>query len=319
MRNFTPLDDLKTKIKGPVFSVITPFREQDDEIDYPTLDRYLKKIYDAGGRIFYVMGYNSRYSELSWEEIKCLNTFVTCTVKGIDPDTIVIVADPLHCSTATSLDFAKHAENIGADIISLIFREKFYSNEQVYKHYATIAEQVNIGILIHEMPFISGHGGHTIHWPVELLDQLANIENVVAIKEDAKDDDYSHDVISTIKDRVSIIISGGGKRQWLDFADLGCHAWLNGIGVFEPVLAVAFWRARQVGDHDKCNAIIEKIEIPFFEKVVHRYSWHLGIKAAMEARGVMQRHERMPMMALPDEAYQEVRNLIESLPISELI
>lgn len=250
------LQTLRSKIRGPVFSIVTPFREQDDEIDYPVLERYLQRIYDAGGRIFYVMGYNSRYSELSWDEIKTLNTFVTRTVKGFDSETIVIVADPLHCSSAVSLEFAKHAELIGADMISLIFREKYYSNEQVYKHYSMIAEQLDIGILIHEMPFISGHGGHTINWPIELLDQLVDIENVVAIKEDAKDDDYSRKVISTIKDRVSIIISGGGKRQWIQFADLGCQAWLNGIGVFEPKLAIAFWRAKQNGNDSLCNEII---------------------------------------------------------------
>jgi len=313
------LEALKSQINGPVFSVITPFRESDDEVDYPVLERYLHKIYDAGGRIFYVMGYNSRFSELSWDEIKTLNTFVTRTVKGIDSNAIVIVADPLHCSTAVSLEFAKHAELVGADMISLIFREKHYSNEQVYKHYSMIAEQINIGILIHEMPFISGHGGHTMNWPVELLDMLADIQNVIAIKEDAKDDKYSHDVISTIKDRVAIIISGGGKRQWLDFADLGCQAWLNGIGVFEPRLAVAFYNARQAGNHKLCDEIIEKIEVPFFDKVVSKYGWHLGIKAAMEVRGVMQRHERMPMLALTDKEYQDVVSTIDKLPVDNIL
>jgi 4-hydroxy-tetrahydrodipicolinate synthase len=313
------LTELKARIQGPVFSVITPFCPEDDEIDYPALKSYLHRIYDAGGRIYYVMGYNSRYSELSWEEIKTLNTFVIRTVKGIDPEAIVCVADPLHCSTSVSLEFARHAQLTGADMISLIFREKYYSNDQVFNHYARIADQVDIGILIHEMPFISGHGGHTINWPVELLDRLCDLERVVAIKEDAKDDDYSYEVIAKIRDRVSIIISGGGKRQWLRFADHGCQAWLNGIGVFEPRLAVAFWNARQSGDQALCDEIINKIEVPFFERVVGRYGWHLGAKAAMEARGVMQRYERMPMLALTDSEYQDVASVIRELPIDELL
>ena len=61
------------------------------------------------------------------------------------------------------------------------------------------------------MPFISGKGGHTINWPIELLDNLADFNNIVAIKEDAKNDDYSHEVINKIKDRVSIVISGEVK------------------------------------------------------------------------------------------------------------
>ena len=49
------------------------------------------------------------------------------------------------------------------------------------------------------MPFISGHGGHTINWPIELLDNIADIPNVIAIKEDAKDDIYSQNVIECLK------------------------------------------------------------------------------------------------------------------------
>jgi len=309
------LDDLQTKIKGPIFSVVVPFRPKDDEIDFSALEGYLEYAYSSGARNFYVMGYNSRFSELSWEEIKVLNTFVTRVVKSYGCDTIVIVADPLHCSTATSKDFCRHAENIGADIISLIFREKYYSNEQVLKHYSMCAMSSDIGILVHEMPFISGHGGHTINWPVELLDQLADIENIIAIKEDAKDDDYSHEVISTIQDRLRIIISGGGKRQWLQFAELGCQSWLNGIGVFEPKLAITFWEAYQQGDQKTWEKIINDIEEPFFEKIVDKYGWHLGIKAALEVRGHMRRYERMPMLSLSDKQYKVIAEYMGQLPI----
>ena len=128
------LEKLKEKIKGPVFSIITPFKEN-QSIDFESLGEYLNQIYNSGGRIFFVMAYNSRFSELSWEEIKQLNEFVTKFVKKIDTSNIVIVADPLHCSTDVSIDFCNHAEQIGADLISLIFREKFYSEEQVFQHY----------------------------------------------------------------------------------------------------------------------------------------------------------------------------------------
>ena len=90
------------------------------------------------------------------------------------------------------------------------------------------------------MPFISGLGGHTVNWPISLLDKLADIQNLIAIKEDAKDDKYSYEVINCLKERLSIIISGGGKRQWLRFAEIGCESWLNGIGVFEPSLPIIF-------------------------------------------------------------------------------
>lgn len=309
---------LKDRIKGPVFSIMTPFLPN-DEIDFLTLEKYLEKIYNGGGRIFYVMGYNSRFSELSWDEIKLLSSFVTQKVKSLDKNNIMIVADPLHCPTKVSIEFAQHAENIGADIISLIFREKLYFEEQVYEHYKMVADSADIGILIHEMPFLSGYGGHPINWPVSLLDKIADIPNVIAVKEDAKDDDYSKEVVETIKDRVAIIISGGGKRQWMQFADAGCQAWLNGIGVFEPRLAVKFWELYQAGDKEGYMRIINEIEVPFFEHGVKKFGWHLTIKAAMEHRGIMSRHERMPLKELSDADAAKVAEFMSKLPIEELI
>lgn len=290
---------LRDRIQGPVYSVITPFTA-DERIDYETLERYLERVYAGGGRIFYVMAYNSRYSELSWEEIKALNAFVVRTVKAFGDDVIAIVADPLHCPTSVSMEFCRHAEAIGADLISLIFREKVYTNEQVLKHYQLCAGAADIGILIHEMPFISGLGGHTINWPVELLDAVADIENVIAIKEDAKEDDYSREVIETLRDRLAIVISGGGKRQWLRFAEQGCQAWLNGIGVFEPRIPPIFWDAWKRGDQALIERIITEVEEPFFAEIVGPFGWHLGIRGALEVRGLMPRFERMPMMPIPD-------------------
>ena len=310
-------EGLQSLIKGPVFSIVTPFREEDEAIDFQALENYLHRVYDAGGRIFYVMGYNSRFSELSWEEIKILNTFVVKTAKSLGPDVIVIVADPLHCSTQVSIDFCRHSEAIGADIISLIFREKIYCNEQVARHFEMCAASTGIGILIHEMPLISGKGGHTVNWPVDLLDRLADVPNIVSIKEDAKDDDYSREVITTVRDRMGIVISGGGKRQWLKFAALGCNSWLNGIGVFEPVLPVVFYKAYINGQQKIIDDIVTDIEIPFFEKCVEKFGWHLAIKSALEALGIMSRKERMPLMELGEPDHRIVADVIASLPISK--
>ncbi len=287
---------------GPVFSIVTPFNN-DLEIDFDALEAYISNAYKSGATQFYVMGYNSRFHELSWDEIKILNHNVTKIVKNLNKNNLVIVADPLHCPTDISVEFAVEAKKSGADMISLIFREKFYSNDQVIEHFNYIDKRSDINILIHEMPFISGLGGHTVNWPVDLLDQLADLDSITAIKEDAKNDDYSHEVIKKIKDRVSIVISGGGKRQWMQFADLGCQNWLNGIGVFEPKLAVNFWKAWNQNDMEFCNNMINDVEIPFFSELVSKFGWHLTIKAALEVVGHFPRTERLPMLPINEDDF----------------
>ena len=309
----------RIKIEGPVFSILTPFNPKNDEIDFEALENYIQKIFDAGGQVFYVMAYNSRYSQLTFDEIKVLNSFVCRKAKELSSYNVVIVADPPHCATKHSIEFAQHAESCGADMISLIVRERFYFEDQIYQHFKMINDASEIGILIHEMPFLNGLGGPIVNWPLSLLDRVADLSNVIAIKEDAKDDHYSKDAIELLKDRLSIIISGGGKRQWLRFAGQGCQAWLNGIGVFEPRLATTFWDAWNKGDQDIINKIINDIEAPFFEHGVKKFGWHLTIKVALEHFGIMSQHDRMPLMPLPEYEALKFIKVLEKLPINELI
>ena len=51
-----------------------------------------------------------------------------------------------------------------------------------------INDACSVGILIHEIPLFNGLGGPIVQWPLPLLDQVADLSNVIAIKEDSNDD-----------------------------------------------------------------------------------------------------------------------------------
>ena len=121
---------LKNKIKGPIYSIITPFTEK-EEIDYESLSNYIDYLYNGGARIFYSMAFNTRYLLMSNQEIMDINQFVIKKVKSLDENNIVIVGDPLNCSTKTSIQFAKHAKENGADVISLIYRAYFVEGRNI--------------------------------------------------------------------------------------------------------------------------------------------------------------------------------------------
>ena len=57
-----------------------------------------------------------------------------------------------------------------------------------------------------------------VNWSLSLLNRVAGLNNIIAIKEDAKDDAYSKEVIKTLRERISIIISGGGSNSGCAFA-----------------------------------------------------------------------------------------------------
>jgi len=309
------LNDIRKKLVGPIFPIITPFKETgNNEVDHDSIRNYIDFLYDSGARNFYVMTYNGRFSLLSWDEMKAVNETVTKHVKKKDPSCVVIVADPMTNPTNVSIDFAQHAESVGADVISLIFMERYHFDNQVYDHFKKVSDSVRMGILIHEQD-MDGIRGKT-RYPLELLDRLADIENVIALKEDSKDALYSEQVIEKIKDRVNIVISGRGKRQYIHFNNMGCHAHLVGIGSFLPKVAVNFHTNYNLGNLQACWQIINELERPFFE-VGMKFGWHPVLKSAMQEMGIMSRVERPPLCSLPQNQHAEVKKVLSQMRQSE--
>ena len=103
---------LKDKIKGPIFSIITPFKNGGKDIDYESLENYIQFLYNNGAKIFYAMAFNTRYLIMNEEEIFKVNECVISKIKSFnDNQTIIIVGDPLDCSTATSIKFVSPENN----------------------------------------------------------------------------------------------------------------------------------------------------------------------------------------------------------------
>ena len=261
------------------------------------------------------MAFNTRYLLMTNQEIMDINQFIIEKVKSLDDNNIVIVGDPLNCSTKTSIKFAKHARDNGADVISLIYRAYLFFDEHVYNHYKAVADAVpDIGILFHEMPFMKGIPQHQDgSWSMGLLNKLADIPSVVAMKEDAKDDEYTRSIVDLISDRVAIVVSGNGLQQWSKVSDK-CAAWLPGIGNLWPKKELEFYEAHLKGDKEKCDQIIEKIEKPFFW-VKDNLSWHLGIKSALKILGIMERYERMPYQPLNEKQHKMVEEVVDKINI----
>ncbi len=302
--------NLKDRLTGCFYTIFTPFLENED-IDYENLEKYLTILYKQGARKFYAMAYNSRYSQLNDSEIYELNEFCIKTVKHLNNDNIVIVGDPIHGSTKNSTEFAMHAKDTGADLISLIVREKYFDDEQVIEHYSQIGKASNIPILVHEMPFLSGYDGKQMHWPHTLIKSLIKVPQIIALKEDAKDYDMAKAALS-LEPNIRIIIAGT-KNKLMQYQKLGVQAYLNGISIIDASIGEKFWKAFQDNDEQTINFILDELEAPFFDNCAAKYGWHRANKALLQASGYMHRRDRMPLKHMSDKEFIEVQNIYKKI------
>ena len=302
-------ESLKKKLKGPIFSIITPFKKNEN-IDYQSLSKYIKYLYTRGARCFYVMVYNSRLSLLDEQEIIKLNLFVIKCAKKINKENVVICAEPYHTSTKKSIQLINIFSKNGADIVSLIFGEKFYSESQIFSHFKKINKLSKCKLLLHQQPFENGISSNppTINYSVKLLKRIAKLEKFIAMKEDAKNEKLTIDICKSIKNDLIIITSGGGKRQWLKAAKFGCQSWLSGISNLDPKIAIDFYEFYKKNEKNKITKIIKQLEDPFF-KIKNKYGWHLTIKAMLENKNIFKRFERSPLAHVENKAFKDIKKV----------
>ncbi|MEA2022402.1 MAG: 4-hydroxy-tetrahydrodipicolinate synthase, partial [Candidatus Caldatribacteriota bacterium] len=85
-------------------------------------------------------------------------------------------------STKETIELAKKAEELGFDAVMVVSPYYTKPNQiQLYNHFEKVAESVNINIMIYNIPIFAG-----VNVNPETLAKLAEIENIVAVKEEAE-------------------------------------------------------------------------------------------------------------------------------------
>ena len=296
-------------IAGVVIPLPTPFTERLD-VDHDALSRYVGWLIDHGIRTVMTTVGTSRFNLLTAEEVKAVNETV---VKAADGRALTIVANPPFGGTRQAIEFARHAEAVGADYFLAYFPDRYYGDENTCRYFEALAEAVErIEILIHEMPLRSGLGGAQVPYSESVLKRLLSAEKIVGLKEEALDAEHSNHLVEAFSSTAIIIGAGGGMSRYLerDF-DRGAKAYLGGIGGFVPQVELDFFDHLVAGRRGQAEEIVQTLEKPFFKGVVP-IGWHPALKAAIAAKDLLPTFERPPMKTLSSDECAQVKALLET-------
>ena len=289
------------KFDGPVFTVFTAFDEY-YKLDISATLKYVDFLLEHGVRHLYVMPYNSRYLQLSSEEILILNTSVIKHVK-LYSNADIIVSGPVECGTLKTLEFCEKALEAGCDYFASAFGEKYFSDNQILDHYGTITAKCK-SIIVHEQPLISGYNNSQMNWSISLLENVSSLDGIVAFKEDTKSLEFGKMILD--KKLSTQMIFAGRKSLLAPLSNYGLSAYLNGISIVNPKIAFIFWELVQSKNPERLDEFVRKIDDPFWEGPVKKFGWHRVNKASLEYHGLMHRRDRMPLPHLTDEEYKDL-------------
>jgi 4-hydroxy-tetrahydrodipicolinate synthase len=290
-----------TKFDGPVFTVFTAFG-QNNELDIPATLKYVDFLLEHNVRHLYIMPYNSRYLQLSSEEILLLNISVIKHVK-LNSNADIIVSGSVECSTAKTIEFCDKAFEAGTDFFASAFGEKYFSDNQILDHYGALTDKFQ-SIIVHEQPLISGYNSTQMNWPVSLIDDISSLNGIVAFKEDTKSFEFGKMILD--KKLSTQMIFAGRKSLLAPLSNYGLSAYLNGISIINPKIAFIFWELVKSKNSKKLDEFVRTIDNPFWEGPVKKYGWHRVNKASLECFGLMSRRDRMPLPALKGDEFSEL-------------
>jgi 4-hydroxy-tetrahydrodipicolinate synthase len=297
-------------IKGPVYPVVTPFTN-DGSVDRNGLKNYIEYLVSNGAKNILVTVGTSRFNLLSKDEMKDVNKVVSTTTQDKDVCTIVSGPGPHTGSTQENIDFATHANSVGADAIMLLYPERWYGMDPIIKFFRDIGQSTDMPILAHTFPMRDGFGsGKEQYFDVELLDELLKIDNFVGIKEESKNREISDAICAEYSDKMSVIIGGGGMSRYLTDSELGATAYLTGIGSFLPEVAENFYELVNQDKKQQAKTIIEEYEEPYFDTAVSM-GWHRALKETLYQLDIIEPFERNPLQRVNEKNVDKLTDILD--------
>jgi 4-hydroxy-tetrahydrodipicolinate synthase len=281
---------------GAMVALITPF--QGGEIDFRTLDELIDFQLENGIDAISPCGTTGESPTLSHPEHKQVIERVVKAVRGNVP----VIAGAGSNSTAEAIELTAFSKKVGADATLQVC--PYYNKptqEGFYQHFRAIAEEVDLPIVLYNIPGRCGAG-----LTPETIARLAEIENIVAIKEATG----SLDQASEIALRCDITIISGDDSMTLPLASVGGKGVISVVANIVPADVKAMTDLILEGDFKSALKWHKKL-FALSKGMLTLATNPIPIKAAMAMLNMMSEELRLPMTPLEDSKKEILRQTLQ--------
>lgn len=275
--------------KGVGTALITPFKK-DGSIDYETLKKIIDIQIENNIDAIIIAGTTGETSTLTHEEH--MNLIKEC-IKYVDKR-IPVIAGTGSNNTKTAINNSKEAEQLGADGLLIVtpYYNKTTQNGLI-NHYKKISEQVNIPIILYNVPSRTGLNiePNTVK---ELVEQTNNIKG---IKEASGNINNIIEIKNLLGDKINIY--SGNDDQIVPILSLG------GVGVISVISNILPKETHELvenylkGNIEKSRK--EQIKMLKLIKALFIETNPIPIKKAMEEMKLINGTLREPLVELEEE------------------
>lgn len=282
--------------KGAIVAIVTPFRG--GKIDEEALKELIELQIENGTNGIVPCGTTGESATLSHEEHDRVIEITIDAVKKRVP----IIAGTGSNSTAEALRLTKHAYEAGADGALVVC--PYYNRptqEGMYQHFKTIAENIPIPIILYNIPARTG-----INLLPETVLKLSRIPNIMGIKEASGSLKQIMDVIHMCGSAFDVL--SGDDVIALPLLALGGKGVISVVSNIAPADVSGMVDAFEAGNINKAKELHYKM-LPLMDALFIETN-PVPVKAALSMMGKVEYEVRLPLCKMSDSNYYKLRQAL---------
>lgn len=210
--------------KGSAVALVTPFTK-DNKVNFDKLAELIEYHIENKTDAIVSCGTTGEATTMSDEEILSVLEFTVKKVNGRIP----VIAGTGSNNTMHSVELSQKAEALGVDGLLIITPYYNKANKSgLKKHFVTIAESVNIPIILYNVP-----GRTCMNISPALIAELAQVPNIVAVKEASGDLGQVAEIASLVPEDFAIY--SGNDDSIVPLLSLGGHGVISVLANVCPI------------------------------------------------------------------------------------
>ena len=279
--------------QGSIVAIVTPFNN--GAVDEEKLRELVEFQIENGTDAIVPCGTTGESPTLSHDEHMRVIDICIEEAAGKVP----VIAGAGSNSTAEAISLSRHAKDAGADaVLSVTGYYNKPSQEGIYRHYAAIAEAVDIPVILYNIPARA-----IVEISVDTMARLAKLPNIVGTK------DATANLARVLRERIAcgpgFVQLSGEDGTALAYMIQGAQGCISVTANIAPKLCSDFQRACREGQWEKALALQTKL-MPLHDAIFCEPS-PAPVKYAASLLGLCTDQVRLPMMAASDAARAKVR------------
>ena len=289
----TAYDDIKTRLQGSMVALITPML-RDGTVDYKRLADLIDWQIEQGTHCLVAVGTTGESATLSMQEHSDVIRYFVQHVKGRVP----VIAGTGANNTTEAIKLTQDAADAGADCALLV--APYYNKppqEGLFQHYKAIAEAVKIPQMLYNVP-----GRTVVDIAQETVERLADIDNIVSIKDATGSVARGEQLIKAVGDR--LVVLSGDDFSALELMKVGGKGNISVTANVAPKAMSETFTAGLRGDFDAANKAHDVI------KHLHRdlfiESSPIPAKYALHKMGMIDKGIRLPLVWLAEQHHATI-------------